>query len=178
MFDVSSLNLTIPQKPRGNKILVLPLVQAGLGFLIDAEDNREHPEKGLVLKVGPGAVAVESGRAIPVESRVGELVAYGKYAGQKWEVDGPAAADGRRQPVTVFIMSDSEVMLSQDASELDLVVHDGDPRKIHERGRTCEFCPRETGEAGLDRLRAIAAGDDPDAAIEAERRRASALITQ
>jgi co-chaperonin GroES (HSP10) len=180
MFNVESLNLKIHQLPRGNRLLVLPLVKAGSSILIDMEENREQPEKGLVIAVGPGGVGAETGRPITVDSTVGELVAYGKYAGMKWtirhEVNGSAI------DLPVFIMRDTEVLLAQPAETLDLVVHDDDPRKIHEAGMTCEHCQKIDGELGLERLRAIGKGEDPDApatvedAIAAERDRASRLI--
>lgn len=171
MFDVRSLNLTIRQFPRADRILVLPLVQASSSPILDMEPNREQPEKGLVLAVGPGGIGVQTGRAIPVLATVGELVVYGKYAGHKWEIDGPPDADGRVRPVVAYIMSDAEVMLFQPADTLDLIVHDG--LRIHEVGKTCEHCPGPD----LKRLQALARGDDPnvpvdlDAAIAAERAR-------
>lgn len=181
MFNVNELNLQIKQFPRGNRLLVLPLVKAGSSILIDMEENREQPEKGLVIAVGPGGVGPETGRPISVDSTTGELVAYGKYAGMKWtirhEVNGSAI------DLPVFIMRDTEVLLAQPAETLDLVIHDHDPRKIHETGLTCEHCPRVEGETGLDRLRAIGKGEDPDAptasvedAIAVERDRATTLI--
>lgn len=167
MFNVDSLNLTLPQTPRGNRLLVLPLVKARTGTLIDMEENREQPEKGVVLLVGPGGVGAETGRPIPVEARIGELICYGKYSGLKWEVTGP------KGPVKVFVMRDTEVLLAQPPETVDLIVHDGDPQKIHETGLTCEHCPKVGGEAGLDRLQAIGRGEDPDAdaALAAERAR-------
>lgn len=157
MFDVRTLNIPVAQQPRANQLIVLPLAKASAGSIIDMEENRELPEKGLVLAAGPGGVGVETGRPIPQGSKVGELVCFGKYAGMKWTVASP------KGPLKVFILRDSEVLLSQDAASLELVVHDGDPSKIHEAGLTCEDCPRVTGEDGLDRLRLLANGDDPDA---------------
>jgi co-chaperonin GroES (HSP10) len=161
MFTVQNLNLSIPQRPRGLYVLVLPLAQARAGLLVDAEENREQPEKGIVIDVGPGAVGSTSGTFVPVETRVGELVCYGRYAGLKFAIRHRVGDQDLELPV--LIVRDTEIMLSQPAETLDLVVHDGDPRKIHEAGLICEHCPRVGGEAGLDRLRAIGRGEDPDA---------------
>lgn len=168
MFDVRTLNLKLPQQPRSGRILVLPLVKAGSSILIDMEENRELPEKGLVVAVGAGGVGPETGRPIPVEAVVGELVAYGKYAGLKWTVRHDL--NGTLIDLPVFIMRDSEVLLAQPAESLDLVVHDNDPRRIHEAGLTCEYCPTVKGEEGVERLRALARGDDPDEALIAAER--------
>lgn len=176
MFDVQSLNLQIPQTPRGNRLLVLPLVKAGSSIVISMEENREQPERGLVIAVGPGGVGVKTGNPVPVESKVGELVCYGKYAGMKHEIAGPLEKDGRSRPLMVYILADSEVLLAQPAETLDLVMHDDDPRKIHEAGYTCEFCPA----ANLAALREAAYGDpapvDVDAAIAEERARVTGPV--
>src|SRR4051812_26621885 len=107
MFNVTDLNLKIPQTPRGNRILVLPLVQAGSSFILDMEENREKPEKGLVIAIGPGGLGAQTGRPIPVEASVGELVCYGKYAGMKWTIRHEL--DGRAIDLPVYIMQDTEV---------------------------------------------------------------------
>jgi co-chaperonin GroES (HSP10) len=174
MFDVRTLNIQIPQTPRGNRLLVLPLVKAGSSPILSMEENREQPERGLVLATGPGGVGTKTGNPVPVESKVGELVCYGKYAGMKHEIAGPPDAHGRSRPLVVYILADSEVLLAQPAETLDLIVHDGDPRKIHEQGHTCESCPA----ADLAALQQAAYGEAPapvldvDAAIAAERARA------
>jgi co-chaperonin GroES (HSP10) len=158
MFNVKDLHLKIDQIPRGNRILVLPLVKAGSTMILDMEENREQPEKGLVLEIGPGGVGAETGRPIPVDASIGELVAYGKYSGLKWSI--PHELRGQRFDLSVFILRDTEVLLAQPAETLNLVIHDDDPRKIHEAGLTCEFCERPEGEASLERLRAIGRGED------------------
>jgi co-chaperonin GroES (HSP10) len=179
MLTVDDLNLKIPQVPRGNRILVLPLVKAGSSFLIDAGENREEPEKGLVIAIGKGGVGAETGHPIAVEASVGELVCYGKYSGLKFSIRH--LLNGQAFDLPVYIMRDTEVLLAQAPDTLDLVIHDGDPRKIHEATLTCEFCPRVDGEAAIERLRTIGRGEDPDApvvdveaAIAAERDRATA----
>lgn len=157
MFNVESLNLKTHWKPRGDMLLVLPFVKAGTYSILDAGENREQPEKGVVLAVGPGGVGPETGRPVPIVSRVGDPVCFGKYAGNNWEIPGP---EGDRRPVKVFIMRDSEVMMA--GEDVELEIHDGDPRKIHEKGLICEYCPRVDGEAGVERLRLIAQGLNPD----------------
>lgn len=173
MFNVESLNLKILGVPRTDHLLVLPLVSASTRTVIDMEENREKPEKGVVLAVGPGGVAVQTGREIPMISKVGDLAVYGRYSGMKWEIEGPQG------PVEVYIMSDAQVLLSRSAETLEMVVHDDDPRKIHEAGLICEYCPTVDSEEKLERLRAIARGERPgdesdvESAIAAERARPS-----
>lgn len=179
--NVKDLPISTPLKPRGDRIVVLPFVQAGSSFLLNMEENREKPERGIVIEIGPGATGAETGRFTAVEAQVGQLVCYGKYAGLKFEVSGPD-----NYPVDVYIMRDSEVLLYQDAGSFELVMHEGDPRKVHEAGLTCEHC--EQKKIDVEALRDAAyggptepavrvhhdvadLGGDADAAIEAERRR-------
>jgi hypothetical protein len=181
VFNVASLNLKIPQKPRGNRLLVIPLLKAGAGKIIDMEEDRERPASGIVIYAGPGGVGAETGNPVPVESVVGELVSYGRYAGMDWSIRHEV--NGEARDLKTYILRDTEVILAQPPGSFDLVIHDNDPGKMHEVGLTCEHCPKVEGEAGLARLREIAAGGNPDApadldaAINAERDRASALVT-
>lgn len=161
-FKVSDLNLSIVQSPRGAGLFVLPLLEARRGIIIDMEENRERPLKGVVVAVSAGGLAPETGRQVEILSKVGDLVDFGKYAGLAYQFDGP---DGN--PVKAFIMRDSEILASQPEGTYDLTIHDGKPGLMHLAGLTCEHCPRETGEAGVNRLRDIAAGKDPDAALDA-----------
>lgn len=158
MFNLASLHLTTAFQPRADNIIVLPLVKAGSSFIVTAGEDRETPEKGLVIAVGPGGIGPETGKPVPVESKLGELVTFGKYAGLAWEMAGP---EGR--PVKAFILRDAEVLLAMPADQVDLEVHAGHPIYIHERGLTCEHCAPVAGEAGVERLRMIAGGLDPDA---------------
>lgn len=161
MFNVDTLNLTSTLKPRADNLIVLPLLKASSSFLIDTSENREQPERGLVLDVGPGGVGPETGRPVTVISQRGELVCFGRYAGMAWEIPGP------KGPVKVLILRDAEVLLAASPETIEMVIHDDDPRKMHEAGLTCEHCASATGEEAVNRLRAIAGGKDPDAPAEA-----------
>jgi len=47
----------------------------------------EKPEQGEVVAVGPGR-RDDKGELIPMEVKAGDLVLFGKYAGQTIKVDG------------------------------------------------------------------------------------------
>jgi len=145
---IEALNLALHERPRGDRIVVLPLAPARTGLIVDAEANRDKPERGIVLAVGPGGVGAETGRDIPVLSQVGELVTHGKYAGMAFEVTGPRGA------LRAIVMRDCEVMLSQAPGEYEVEAHDGDPRKMHLVGQLCADCPTADLSAVRDTLRA------------------------
>ncbi|MCH8049135.1 co-chaperone GroES [Patescibacteria group bacterium] len=76
-------------KPVGNHIVLKPLDQettTAAGIIIPETVDKERPEKGEVLAVGPGKV-LESGQRQPVEVKVGDKVLFKKYAPDEVEID-------------------------------------------------------------------------------------------
>jgi chaperonin GroES len=167
MLNLSELNMV--ERPRFDRIVILPLVKATTSLLIDMEEGR-MPERGVVIALGPGGTAPETGRPVEIMSAVGELVRYGKYAGQDFDIDTP------KGPVKAIIMRDCEVLLAQEAGTYELEIHDGDVRKMHLKGFVCGDCPRADLSAERERLRAerAPAQADTDALIEQERERLAA----
>ena len=55
--------------------------------LIIASENKEKPQSGKVLEVGPGRMG-KDGKLLPMPVKKGDHVVYGKYAGNEIEVDG------------------------------------------------------------------------------------------
>jgi chaperonin GroES len=49
---------------------------------------QEKPQKGLVIAVGEGKYAEQTGTFIPTKLKVGDKVYYGKYAGTELTLDG------------------------------------------------------------------------------------------
>ena len=52
------------------------------------ETAQEKPQKGTIVAVGPGKFADVSGTLIPMTSKVGDSILYGKYAGTEITIDG------------------------------------------------------------------------------------------
>lgn len=57
------------------------------GGIIIPDTAKEKPAKGEVLAVGPGA-RDDSGRVVPMDVRVGDLVLFGKWGGTEIKMDG------------------------------------------------------------------------------------------
>ncbi|MCF0104984.1 MAG: co-chaperone GroES [Eggerthellaceae bacterium] len=55
--------------------------------LIIASENKEKPQSGKVLEVGPGKLG-KDGKCLPMPVKKGDHVIYGKYAGNEIEIDG------------------------------------------------------------------------------------------
>ena len=75
---MAELNL----KPLADRVIIAPLEDNEMtaSGIILPETAKEKPQKGTILAVGPGAKD-ESGKLIPMNVKVGDVVLYGKYAG-------------------------------------------------------------------------------------------------
>lgn len=127
-----------PWQPQHDQILVRPLTAADRtvsGMIIIPDAARERPHQGIVVAVGPGAVAQMTGILIPPASAVGDLVCFGKYAGMDFDIDGKL----------VLIMRDVEALIRRPAGTFTLVEHD-DGKFAHVEGYVCEHCPKVVSE--------------------------------
>ncbi|MGE3278118.1 MAG: hypothetical protein AB7O67_23660 [Vicinamibacterales bacterium] len=139
--------------PRNDNIAVLPLAEADrtAGGIVLAETVRERPQKGVVVAIGPGLYDPERERVLPVETAVGDLVVFGKYAGVTFELS---------DNLHVFIMRNVEFMAARPEGTYTLVEHvvdAGTPRErrtYHEEGMLCEHCPTTALDAERARHRA------------------------
>jgi chaperonin GroES len=52
------------------------------------ETAQEKPQKGTIVAVGPGKYADVSGTLIPMTTKIGDAILYGKYAGTEINIDG------------------------------------------------------------------------------------------
>jgi chaperonin GroES len=120
--------------PLGDQILVRPLIAADrtASGLYLPDQHRERPQSGVVLALGP---RVPPGGSLDV----GDLVAYGKFAGVTFTLD--TGED-------VLLMRETEILARKVAGEYALTEHTVTvglaPRTVaHEAGSRCEHCPEE-----------------------------------
>lgn len=77
-------------KPVGNHLVLKPVDQettTASGIIIPETVDKERPEKGEVLAVGPGKIQ-ENGQRAPIDVTVGQTVIFKKYAPDEFEIDG------------------------------------------------------------------------------------------
>lgn len=55
--------------------------------IILAFESSQKKFQGTVIAVGPGEILAD-GQRRPMEIKVGEVVVFGEYAGQKWKYNG------------------------------------------------------------------------------------------
>lgn len=76
-------------KPLGDRLVIEALEgeDKTAGGIIIPETAKEKPKQGRVLAVGPGAKD-ESGKRIPMDVEVGDIVLFTQWAGSDVKVDG------------------------------------------------------------------------------------------
>jgi chaperonin GroES len=86
--------VTSPIKPLGDRVVVRPLTDSESGttspsgIIIPDTVNKEKPEQGVVLAVGPGKWDEEGEKRIPMEVKIGDRVMFSKYGYDEIKIDG------------------------------------------------------------------------------------------
>ena len=73
-----------------DRVLVKPNAaeEKTAGGIIIPDTAKEKPQKGIVIAVGKGKYAEQTGNLIPVNVKAGDTVMYGKYGGTEINLDG------------------------------------------------------------------------------------------
>lgn len=77
-------------KPLFDKVIVKPLGEDEVtksGIVLPDTAEKERPEKGEVIAVGPGK-RLENGQLSPVSVKVGDKIVFRKYSPDELKVDG------------------------------------------------------------------------------------------
>jgi chaperonin GroES len=61
--------------------------EVSAGGILLPDTAQEKPQEGKVIAVGPGRTA-DDGKRIEMESKVGDLVVYARYAGSDFKEEG------------------------------------------------------------------------------------------
>ncbi len=80
--------MALKLKPLGNRLVVEPIEQEDVtaSGIVLPETAKEKPQRAKVLSAGPGD-RDESGKRIPMEVKVGEIVLFAKYSGTEIKID-------------------------------------------------------------------------------------------
>ena len=77
-------------KPLADRVVVKPLREdetTKSGIVIPNTVEKERPEKGEILEVGPGKI-LENGELRPVSVKIGDIVLFKKYSPDEFKLDG------------------------------------------------------------------------------------------
>ncbi|OHA63225.1 MAG: co-chaperone GroES [Candidatus Wildermuthbacteria bacterium RIFCSPHIGHO2_01_FULL_48_25] len=92
--------------PLSDHILLEPMKQeekTKSGILLPESVEKEKPEQGKVIAVGPGK-KTEDGKIIPLEVKVGDVVLFKKYGPDEIKVD---SAEGEKE---YLIASEEDIL--------------------------------------------------------------------
>lgn len=76
-------------KPLGNRVILKPVSQeekTKSGIIIPSTVDKEKPEQGEVLAVGPGKMS-KDGKRIPLDVKAGDKVLFSKYSPTEVKID-------------------------------------------------------------------------------------------
>lgn len=92
-------------RPLGDRVIVEPMSEhergkeTKSGIFIPETVDKERPEQGLVVAVGPGKVA-DDGKVVSMSLKIGDKVLFTKYGPDEIKLDGKE----------YFILSESNVL--------------------------------------------------------------------
>ncbi|HQO27735.1 MAG TPA: co-chaperone GroES [Candidatus Pacearchaeota archaeon] len=92
-------------KPLADYILIEPISEGektASGIIIPETADKERPEQGLVVAVGPGKM-LDSGERRPMTVKKGEKVIFSKYGPTEISVDGQEYLMAREDDVMAVI---------------------------------------------------------------------------
>ena len=87
-------------RPLHDRIIVERIEESEqrIGGIIIPDSAKEKPQQGKVLAVGKGKIE-KDGKVTPLDVKVGDLILFGKYAGQEIKIDGQEVLIFREEEV-------------------------------------------------------------------------------
>jgi len=92
-------------KPLADHILIEPLKEkekTKAGILLPETAEKEKPEQGKVIAVGPGKKTV-TGKRIPLEVKVGDRVLFTKYGPNEIKIDDKEYLIAKEEDIVAII---------------------------------------------------------------------------
>lgn len=89
-------------RPLGDRVILAPLAKEEVtkgGILLPDTVDKERPEQGKVVAVGPGKLR-DDGVRIEMSVKVGDVVMFKKYAPDEFKIDGE----------TFLVLAESDLM--------------------------------------------------------------------
>lgn len=95
-------------KPLSDHILIEPLKQeekTKSGILLPESAEKERPEQGKVISVGPGK-KTEEGKVVPLEVKVGDVVLFKKYGPDEIKVEDKEYLIASEEDILAIIINE------------------------------------------------------------------------
>ncbi|MEO0097241.1 MAG: co-chaperone GroES [candidate division WOR-3 bacterium] len=96
-------------KPLADRVVVERIEEEEVkkGGIILPDTAKEKPIRGKVIAVGPGRLD-DKGNRIPMEVKKGDVVLFGKYAGQEIKIDNKEYLIMREDEILAIIVEKEE----------------------------------------------------------------------
>lgn len=93
------------QEPIGERIVIRPIENDNVsrGGIILPDKAIEKAMRGYVVAVGPGEYNPHTNEVRPMRLKVGNLVMYGKYSGQEYQLEGQSFVTMKEGEVLVVL---------------------------------------------------------------------------
>ena len=91
-------------KPLGDRLIVkgLEAEETTSGGIVLPDSAKEKPQQGKVLAIGPGKL-LDSGKTVPMEVKVGDVIYYARYGGTEVKVAGEEYVILRQDDVLAIV---------------------------------------------------------------------------
>ncbi|PJA64582.1 MAG: co-chaperone GroES [Candidatus Portnoybacteria bacterium CG_4_9_14_3_um_filter_40_10] len=92
-------------KPLGDRVILEPLTdekKSKGGIILPETVDKERPEKGKVIAIGPGKID-ESGKRIPMNVKKGNIVLFTKYGPNEVKIDGKEYLIAKEEDILAII---------------------------------------------------------------------------
>jgi chaperonin GroES len=92
-------------KPLSDHILIEPIKgeeKTKSGILLPDTAEKEKPEQGRVVSVGPGR-KTEDGKIIPIDVKAGQIVLFKKYGPDEIKIDGKEYLIAKEEDILAII---------------------------------------------------------------------------
>ena len=91
-------------KPLGDRVLIEPLYEEKRkgGIILPETVDKERPEKGRVVAVGPGRID-ENGKKVPMSVKKGDKVLFTKYGPDEIKIDGEEYLIAKEENILAII---------------------------------------------------------------------------
>lgn len=92
-------------KPLSDHILIEPMKReekTKTGILLPETSDKERPEQGKVIAVGPGR-KTSSGKVVPMEVKEGDLVLFSKYGPNEIKVEEKEYLIAKQEDILAII---------------------------------------------------------------------------
>lgn len=92
-------------KPLGDRVVIQPITpeeKTKSGIVLPATADKEKPEQGKVIAVGPGRMTDE-GKLVPCRVKKGDTVLFTKYGPNEVKVDGKEYLIAREEDILAIL---------------------------------------------------------------------------